>query len=194
MAPQTHAQSSKMTTPQTPKHDPKEHRVTSSPPTSMATRRLQDYIFEIKEDLPSGEYKEMLENCGKLYDLEMSHEDFARRLSCLSNTHSTPIHISKQLQHIHILNQHIMQARKCAMKFKLLLEYCRSKKNMPWNTKVNFQNKENTMKSIFKAFVRKYKFHQREANILSLNVDSQIINQLQYLNENLYYLNRNLSK
>ena len=145
----------------------------------------------MKEDLPSGEYKEMLENCGKLYDLEMSHDDFARRLSCLSST--TPSHVSKQLHDIHILNQHIMQARQCAIKFKLFLKHCRSKNNMSWNTKINFQNKEDTMKSLFKAFVNKYKYHKHEANILRRKVDPQITNQLQYLNENLYYLTRNLS-
>ena len=186
-----------MTTPQTPKGHSRTHGVKSSPPTSMATRKLQDFIFDIKDDLPSGEYKEMIDNCGKLYNLEMSHDEFANKLSCLSSTSttmSTPLHVSKQLHDIHILNQHVIQARQCSLKFKTFLKFCKSKENISWNTSFDFEGQENTMKSFFKNFVDEYKFHKREANILRQNIDPNIINQLQSLPLNLYYLTRNLSK
>lgn len=186
-----------MTTPHTPNTDLNQQPVPPSPPTVMATRNLQDYIFQNKDHLPSKEYKEMLDDCGKLYDLEMSHTDFAKRLSSLSSAtpQSTPSHVSKQLHDIHILNQHIMQARRCSMKFKFFLKRCRSIENISWNSKVYFEGQKDTMKCIFKEIVNKYKFHHREArNILKQNADSKIIKQLLSLRENLYFLIKSMSK
>ena len=156
----------------------------------------------------------MLEDCGRLYDLESNHNDFSKRLSLLSlptggGSPSTPLHVSKQLHKIHILNHHIGKARSCAAKFRLFWKTCgRSSKTdgtggtggtggtngsaASWESKVEFEGRHDSYKSFFTSFINEYKHHEKEINELRKEIDPKIVNELQSLNRNLDFLNRNM--
>lgn len=189
-----------MSNPQTPATDAKHPPVSSTPPTAMATTKLQDFIFDYRDGLSSQEYRDMLEDCGRLYDLESNHNDFSRRLSHLPispTLSSTPLQVSQHLQKIHLLNHHISEARRCAAGFRLFWKSCgRSSKpgrtNVSWDSKVEYEGRQDTLKSFFKLFIDEYKRHEKEANDLRHNVDPEIINQLQSLNSNLDFFRKHM--
>ena len=171
-------------------------------PTTLASTKMHDFIFDHGEDLPSQDYREMLDCCGKIYDLEMHSIELSRRLEKLVPSTQTevacaapsPLHLSVQLHNVHLMNHHISKAKHCRSRYRLFLKKIKTIEGISSSDlrylKVCFEGEDKSVVDFMKAFKEEYEYHENEAFELKKQTDPNILNQFKALNSNIDFLSK----